>query len=72
MRQSIVTHNPFLFARGTPDKVVHVEAKFELRARIRNQIEALDRDIQQAMRARKPNRVIELTERRNRLVRELP
>lgn len=73
MRQSVVTYNPFdLATRGMPESVPKIEARFEIRARIQNQIDAIDRDIQQAIRGHKINLIESLTLTRNRLMRELP
>lgn len=72
MRQGIVTHNPFRFA--TRDMPTHkrVEARFEIRARIQGQIDAIDRDIVLALSRRDAKAIAELTDRRNRLAEEMP
>lgn len=72
MRQGIMTHNPFRFAtRGMPTHT-RVEARFELRARIQGQIDAIDRDIALAIQTRNHSAIADLTERRNRLAEEMP
>jgi hypothetical protein len=71
-RQTIMTHNPFSQAKGMPDKTPRVEARFEIRARVQTQIESVDRDIQQAIRAHRLDLIESLTLTRNRLIRELP
>lgn len=69
----VVTHNPFEFA--TRERVaprVHAEAKFEIRARIRNQIEEIDRLISRAIRLADFDAIQKLSARRNEFVEQLP
>ncbi len=72
MRQTIVTHNPFMYAKGRPDNSVRVEASFEKRARIQGQIDAIDKDLAFAIKNHRADSVLSLTLRRNRLMAELP
>lgn len=67
----VMTHNPFAFARGMSTGRNRVDAKFELRARLRNEVEGIDARIVSACRDQKSHLIESLTRARAEKVKEL-
>lgn len=73
MSQNVACYNPFIFASKRHEMPrVRVEARFEKTARIRAQIESIDKDISEMMKLHRADSVLNLIERRNKLTGELP
>lgn len=70
-RASVMSHNPFEYANGKLVTRERVPATFELRARLRNEIEELDKLIVNACRDQKSALIDALTRARAEKAEEL-